>query len=188
MHALTASSRDAALSITRRYSAPMRARQCLPKLWLISDARNDAALERALRKLPRGSGFIYRHYHLPPAERAARFERLARIAEARGHAIVVAGDGYGPATNLPRRPGMLRLATAHNLREIGGANRAGADAVLLSPVFPTRSHPDARPLGPARFRLLAAYAKVPVIALGGMTRHRAKALRWPRWAAIDGLS
>jgi thiamine-phosphate pyrophosphorylase len=184
----------------------MRARQTLPDLWLISDGRNDAVLERALRKLPRGSGFIYRHYHLPPDERAARFEQLARIAEARGHAIVVAGDGYGPPSSSRRKlgsreagaPSLKRsqlspgrraiLATAHNLREIGRANRAGVDAVLLSPVFPTRSHPDAKPLGPARFRLLALYSNAPVIALGGMTRHRAKALRWPRWAAIDGLS
>ena len=157
-------------------------------MWLVSDGRNDTGLERALRRLPRGSGFVYRHHHLPPAERIARFERLARIAEARGHTIVVAGGGYGPALSLPRRPGTLRLATAHNLREIGQANRAGADAVLLSPVFPTRSHLQAKPLGPARFRLLARYSKAPVIALGGMTRHRARALHWPRWAAIDGLS
>jgi thiamine-phosphate pyrophosphorylase len=29
---------------------------------------------------------------------------------------------------------------------------------------------------------------MPVIALGGMTAEHAKALDWPRWAAIDGLS
>ena len=184
----------------------MRARQTLPDLWLISDERNDAQLERALKRLPRGSGFIYRHYHLPPDERAARFEQLARIAEARGHWAVVGGEGYGPPSSR-RTPGSLAtrsdqaasgpgstrgrrvfLATAHNLREIGQANRRGADAVLLSPVFPTRSHPNAQPLGGARFRLLARYSKFPVIALGGITRHRAKALRWRRWAAIDGLS
>lgn len=165
----------------------MRARQTLPELWLISDERNDAELEHALRWLPRGSGFIYRHYHLSTDERIARFATLARIAEARGHTIVVAGDGYGPPATLKRRD-ILRLATAHTLREIGHVNRADADAVLLSPVFPTRSHPNAKALGPARFRLLARYAKAPVIALGGMTRHRAKMLRWPRWAAIDGLS
>ena len=80
------------------------------------------------------------------------------------------------------------LATAHSLREIGLANRLRADAVLLSPVFPTRSHPDARTLGPLRFRLLAARARMPVIALGGMTASTARRLAWPRWAAIDGLS
>jgi len=60
--------------------------------------------------------------------------------------------------------------------------------VLLSPVFPTRSHPGQPTLGPVRFRLLAARAGLPVIALGGMNRATARRLAWPRWAAIDGLS
>jgi thiamine-phosphate pyrophosphorylase len=63
-----------------------------------------------------------------------------------------------------------------------------ADAVLLSPVFPTRSHPGAAALGPARFRLMARHAQMPVVALGGMTVRTARRLDWPRWAAIDGLS
>ncbi len=172
----------------------------LPHLWLLSDARNDAGLERALTHLPRGSGFIYRHYHLPDGERLSRFRTLRRIARARGHMVILAdsaltarewgADGiYGsPRALWPRRRGLLRLATAHNLAEIGLAARLRADAVLLSPVFPTRTHPDGAVLGGVRFRLLARQTKLPVIALGGMTGKRARALQWPRWAAIDGLS
>ena len=63
-----------------------------------------------------------------------------------------------------------------------------ADAVLLSPVFATRSHPGAPSLGPLRFLLMAQKAALPVIALGGMTAQRAARLRVHRWAAIDGLS
>jgi len=80
------------------------------------------------------------------------------------------------------------LATVHSLSEIGAANLLGADGLLLSPVFPTRSHPGGKSLGPLRFRLLARRAKAPVIALGGMDRRKAKRLGWKRWAAIDGLS
>ena len=172
----------------------------LPRLWLISDARNDAVLEDALRRLPRGSGFIYRHYHLEGPERLQRFRRLRRIARACRHTVVLAdsaltatewgADGiYGAPRSLwPRRAGLVHLATAHDLGEIGMANRLGADAVLLSPVFATRSHPDGQVLGPVRFRLLAQRASVPVIALGGMDADRAQALDWPFWAAIDGLS
>ena len=98
-------------------------------------------------------------------------------------------DGiYGAPRALYPHRAMLRLATAHNLREIGEANRLGADAVLLSPAFATRSHPGAAALGPLRFRLIAARSRVPVIALGGMDPHRAERLGWPFWAAIDGLS
>ncbi len=172
----------------------------LPALWLISDARNDAGLEHALARLPRGSGLVYRHYHLEGPERLERFRRLRRVAKARGHVVVLAdsaltarewgADGiYGaPRALWPRRAGLLHLATAHSLSEMGLAARLGADAALLSPVFTTRSHPGGGTLGAVRFRLLARQARLPVIALGGMNPARAKALRWPRWAAIDGLS
>jgi thiamine-phosphate pyrophosphorylase len=186
--------------MTRGYSAAMPSRQPFPDLWLLSDQRNDAALEQALRRLPRGSGFIYRHYHLPDAERIARWFELSRIARARDHVTVLAdssltarewgADGiYGaPRALYPTTNDLLTLATAHDLAEIGLANRMRADAVLLSPVFPTRTHPGATVLGPLRFRLLASHARMPVIALGGMTPASARRLNWRRWAAIDGLS
>ena len=171
----------------------------LPLRWLLSDARNDAGLEDALGRLPRGSGFIYRHYHLPGPQRIARFRALARKARALGHAVILAGsaltarewgaDGiYGAPLALYPTRDLLTLATAHSLAEIGAANRARADAVLLSPAFPTASHPGAGTLGPVRFRLLASHAAMPVIALGGMDAANARRLEWPRWAAIDGLS
>jgi thiamine-phosphate pyrophosphorylase len=183
-----------------RYSAAMRSRQSLPNLWLMSDERNDQALGDALRRLPCGSGFIYRHYHLPDRERIARWFELRRIARGRGHLAVLAdspftarewgADGvYGAAPALyPRTPDLLMLATAHKLPDIGAANRVGADAVLLSPIFPTRSHPGGATLGAVRFRLLAGHARMPVIALGGLDEITARQLDWPRWAAIDGLS
>lgn len=172
----------------------------LPQRWLVSDARNDAVLEESLARLPRGSGFIYRHYHLPPAARLARFRELARICRRHRHCVILAdstmtarewgADGsYGAPRQLaPRRAGLLLLASAHDMREIAEARRFDADAVLLSPAFPTASHPGEPALGPVRFRLLARHAGMPVIALGGMNLHGARRLRMPRWAAIDGLS
>ena len=174
--------------------------QSLPDIWLISDARNDDGLERALERLPRSSGFVYRHYHLDGPERLERFRELRRIAKACDHQVILAdsaltaaewgADGiYGaPRALYPRRTELLRLATAHNAREIALANRFGCDAVLLSSVFGTNSHPGGHTLGPVRFRMLAKLSIAPVIALGGMNADRACALSWPRWAAIDGLS
>lgn len=182
--------------MARCYSEPVTKRHTLlPRIWLISDARNDAGLEAALRRLPRGSGFIFRHYHLPAAERRARFKAMARIARTHGHWVVLAGDmvtarrwgadgAYG--VDLTRGANGLRLVTAHSFRELRRAYRA--DAVLLSPVFATRSHPGAQALGPLRFRLLAAQSRVPVMALGGMAQRRARALGCYAWAAIDGLA
>lgn len=184
----------------RRYSARVSRGQPLPDLWLLSDARNDAALDTALSRLPRGSALVYRHYHLPDAERIERYFALRRIAKARGHLVILAdsaltarewgADGYygAPLALTPRRAGLLAVAAVHDLREIAQANRVGADAALLSPAFPTRSHPGATALGPLRFRLMARFAQMPVIALGGMDQGGADRLAWGRWAAIDGLS
>jgi thiamine-phosphate pyrophosphorylase len=169
----------------------------LPRLWLISDARNDAALETVLARLPRGSGLVFRHYHLPKAERRARFRKLAKLARLRGHAVVLSGtarqarqwgaDGaYGSPAQLAAGPATLRLATVHSLRELRRAGRA--DAVLLSPLFVTRSHPGGSALGPVRALLMARSSAKPVLALGGMTPARARRLPLYGWAAIDGLS
>lgn len=170
-------------------------RQCQPiaRVWLLSDARNDAVLESVIARLPRGSGVVFRHYHLPDAERRRRFEVLRRLCRARDHALILAGS---PALARAWRangsygaPCAGRtIATAHDLAEIGRANRLGARAVMLSPVFPTRSHPGAATLGAVRFWLLAPRAGMVVIALGGMSPRTARWLGAPRWAAIDGLT
>jgi thiamine-phosphate pyrophosphorylase len=80
-------------------------------------------------------------------------------------------------------------ASAHNRRELKAAEQAGADLVFLSPVFPTRSHPGARPLGAGRFSLLAHQVRLPVIALGGMNAAKARRLSSAHgWAGIDAWS
>lgn len=175
----------------------MTSRQSLSLLWLLSDARNDAGLESALAALPAGSGFVFRHYHLGAEARSARFAELAAAARRSGHVVVLSGeastarewgaDGIYGAGALDPALGMLRLATAHSGDDIALAAKAGADAVFLSPVFPTRSHPEARTLGIHGFHVLAQQSPIPVIALGGMTKARADDLGWPRWGAIDGL-
>ncbi len=173
--------------------------QPLPLVWLLSDARNDARLEAALTELPQGSGFVFRHYHLAGEQRRARFDQLAQFCAAHRHLVILSGDietalawgaagVYGPIENLANHPGLLRLATVHNGEEIDRANQAAVDGMFLSPVFPSRSHPDGATLGAAGFHILAQRATRPVIALGGMNAARAAELDWPRWAAIDGLS
>lgn len=176
----------------------MPVRQSLPLLWLLSDPRNDAGLETALAALPPGSGFVFRHYHLAPEARAARFHVLATVARSSGHLVVLSAaaelagewgaDGvYGDAARIAPAAGLAKLATAHDGAELAAAGRAHADGVFLSPVFPTRSHPGAQALGIHGFHVLAQQSPVPVIALGGMTKARAEELHWPRWGAIDGL-
>jgi thiamine-phosphate pyrophosphorylase len=174
----------------------MARRQPLPRLWLMTDERMGDALWIALTRLPRGAGVIVRHHALPSRDRRALFERVRKVARRRRLVLIVAGSprlaaawradgahGRSPHRRAPRP--MLRTAPVHDRREL---SRAVADAVLLSPVFPTRSHPGGATLGPIRFAALARCATVPVIALGGMTRSRFARLgplRAYGWAAID---
>lgn len=191
--------------MTARYSVAMAADQTppppgLPDLWLLSDARNDAALEPSLAALPPGSALVFRHYHLDEKQRRTRFDTLAALARKLGHSIVLSdeaarahawgADGiYGPPARVASAQGLaLLVATAHNQAEIAAAVHAGAHAVMLSPVFATRSHPGGSALGPARFRSLARTSTIPVIALGGMDTKRARELNCRRWAAIEGLT
>lgn len=69
-------------------------------------------------------------------------------------------------------------ASCHSPADIRQAESIGVDFIVLSPVLPTPSHPDAAPLGWERFGEWAEAAKVPVFALGGLDRaHVAQAKR-----------
>lgn len=43
-------------------------------------------------------------------------------------------------------------------------------AVIVSPVFATKSHPETMPLGMVRFGLMVRQCRMPVMALGGLKR------------------
>ncbi len=60
-------------------------------------------------------------------------------------------------------------ASCHTETELCHACRLGLDFVVVSPVKPTRSHPDTPPLGWAGLQALTEMANLPVYALGGMT-------------------
>ncbi len=60
-------------------------------------------------------------------------------------------------------------ASGHTLEEVLLANEAGVDALLVSPVLPTLSHPGAPGIGWARFGELTREATMPTYALGGMS-------------------
>lgn len=170
----------------------MRPRQPLPRLWLMTDVRMGEALWTALGRLPRGAGVVFRHYQLPPRERAALFARVSQVARRRRLVLLVAGAPLpgGDGRHGPRARGGGGLATrpAHHRRDLIAARRARVDAVFASPVFATRSHPGAPALGRVRFGLLVRDSGVPVVALGGMNARRAKGLARfgiHGWAAID---
>jgi 8-oxo-dGTP diphosphatase len=72
---------------------------------------------------------------------------------------------------LPQRPRLgkpLLGASCHDARSLAKASDLELDYALLSPVLPTQSHPQARPLGWTGFADLVDQAQLPVYALGGL--------------------
>jgi thiamine-phosphate pyrophosphorylase len=169
--------------------------QHLPETWLFTDPRMGEALWDAIRRLPRGSGIVLRHYDA--TDRTAVARRAAKLARRYGHVLMVAGDArlaraVGAAgVHMPDGGRPVRdviTAASHDRAGLVRARRAGANLVFLSPVFPTRSHPGAQTLGPLRFGLTARGAGIAVAALGGMTPKRyarMQALDAQAWGAID---
>ena len=163
-------------------------RASVPDSWLFTDARlggarRDDPLWRALARLPRGGGVVFRHYGLPEPARKALLRDVLAVARRRGLLVVGSGirapDGAHHRAGAPIRRAQRGLLTAavHDRRELATAFRAGADLVFLSPVFATASHPGDAPLGPVQFGLAARGAPGPVMALGGMSAARMHRLR-----------
>jgi thiamine-phosphate pyrophosphorylase len=162
----------------------MPSRHPVPRRWLFVDDRLGEDLWRALRRLPPGSGVVFR-----ARDRAAeaRYARVRRIARARRLVLLSAGRTRAGAGGVHNAKGRgLRSRSVHDHRELRAANRAGADLIFVSPVFATRSHARATVLGPRGFARLARGSALPVIALGGMTERRWRRLADAQgWAGID---
>jgi 8-oxo-dGTP diphosphatase len=78
-------------------------------------------------------------------------------------------------------------ASCHDAEQLAQAVRIGADFAALSPLAPTASHPQALPLGWARFGELAAAAALPVYALGGVGPGDADAARRAGGQGVAGI-
>jgi thiamine-phosphate pyrophosphorylase len=169
--------------------------------------------EAALNALPRGAALIWRAYGEEMSR--ARLRRLVTLAHRKHVLLLVAGRPALAARtgmmgiHLPerevrrgrsgeyvigrrRRPhGMLLTAACHSEAAIRRAAEAGVGAVLISPVFATKSHQGAKPLGLLRFaqlvRLARRFGVIPY-ALGGITSERhVRRLKGTGAAGIAGI-
>ncbi|MQX36494.1 thiamine phosphate synthase [Roseospira navarrensis] len=191
-----------------------RTNRDLPRLWLVSDPVRLPDPASTLARLPRGAGLIWRPYGLPWADALTQGRRLRRLSRRRGVVFLVAGDvrlaaavgadglhlpeglarqGVAAPALLWRRAaaGRVLSAACHGPRALARAAALGADMAVLSPVFPTASHPGAATLGPLRFALMGRRCGRPVIALGGVTAATARRLppgAAAGLAAVSGFS
>ncbi|NQV81346.1 MAG: thiamine phosphate synthase, partial [Alphaproteobacteria bacterium] len=135
----------------------------LPPLILVTDEHRMPDPFPAIAGLRAGDAVLLRHYGAPDrrdlAYALAAACRAARLRLIVGGDVALAQTIGAHGVHFPEkfatrarlawhaRRGFLVTAAAHSWRALVAAHRLGADAVLLSPIFATASHPGAAGIG-----------------------------------------
>jgi thiamine-phosphate pyrophosphorylase len=164
----------------------------LPALLFFTDPARVSNPEAVAERLPRGAGIVFRAFGAADAVDQGR--RLRAVADARGLLLLVGAhaglaEGIGAdGLHMPERlvgeiPRLraehgrwLITVAAHDAEAVRAAERAGADAVVVSPVFPSNSPSAGAPLGIEGLGGLVAASSLPVYALGGIRARTVTAL------------
>jgi thiamine-phosphate pyrophosphorylase len=146
----------------------MHRRQRVTRQWLIIVSEESLSIAR---RLPRGSGLIVIEPLSPKQMR-----QLRTTARVRGLRMV--SDGRKDAERV------------HNARELRAALSARTPLILLSPLYPTSSHPDWKPIPRMRAAALARLGGRKSLALGGMDARRFERIKrfgFQGWAGISAF-
>lgn len=191
---------DAKLVAWARRVKARRGAVAPPPLWLFTDPLAHPDLPATVARLPRGlCGVVFRHDAVTDRDALAR--AVARICRVRRLTLSVAGDwrlaaalragchlrdGFRPR----HAPRWARLATAsaHDRADALRAMRAGAALILVSPAFPTASHPNAPALGVLGWLRVTSGLGGRAAALGGMSGTTARRLPHGKVAAVGAIS
>jgi thiamine-phosphate pyrophosphorylase len=139
-----------------------------PRQWLIVNRETPSD---AVARLPRGSGVLV--VELLPAK---EMRRLRQVARQRGLSLVVEEGSSA--------------VRVHNVRELRRALLPRTPLVLLSPIFPTSSHPNWKPIPRMRAATLARLGGRRLVALGGMDARKFAHIRrlgFQAWAGISAF-
>ncbi|WP_085578553.1 thiamine phosphate synthase [Thalassospira mesophila] len=183
----------------------------LPAIIVMTDDQRLPDPRPALARLPTHSMVIFRHYNHP--ERARMANSIRRACRKYGHLFFVASDValavrvkadgiHVPDHGQKHLSRLLDLACTHNfaisasLHGLAQFNRLRPfihrlDAVIISPVFPTKSHPGAKTMPAPTFHRLAALAAqsgCAAYALGGIRFDRLYQIKSAPVCGIAGIS
>ncbi len=162
----------------------------LPWLLFFTDPARTPDIEAAAWRLPAGAAIVYRTFGDPQGE--ARARGLMRIARRRKLRLLIGADAALAArvgadgVHMPERlrgqipylkhRGLLVTCAAHSPLAARRALAAGADAAVVSAIFPSNSPSAGTPIGPLRLARLVRQAGGPVYALGGVNDKTARRL------------
>ncbi len=173
--------------------------RALPAVVLMTDDTRAVDWLAAVAALPPTSAVIVRHRDVAARERLAR--ALRPLCRARRITLLIADDPAlaqrvgADGVHLPERrvakvPGVKALnrrwlvtCAAHNAAAVRLSLVMKADAVFVSPVFATASHPERHALGVTRFAALVRES-IAAYALGGVETKTIRRLQAHRIVGI----
>jgi len=161
----------------------------------------------AIENLPKNSAVIFREYDLPAQEREKLAQEIIAICRKNNHKILIGknfelarklkADGVHFSDNdrlslqiLNRRnlPQKFILSVAcHNFLSVLKFRKLKVDAVFISPIFATKSHPEAKLIGLQALSRIILKAKHPIYALGGINSQNINSLQKLGAKGIGGI-
>lgn len=156
----------------------------LPNLLFFTDPERTPDPERVAERLPTGAAVVFRAFGAPHAVDLGL--KLREITRRRGLRLLVGADEAlalrieADGLHLPERlvadlprlraahPNWLITIAAHDETAAKAGVAAGADALVVSPVFPSRSPSAGGPLGVEGLKKIVEAVATPIYALGGV--------------------
>ncbi len=153
-----------------------------------TDRKRCGDLKLAIKNLPKNSAVIFREYDLESKEREKLAREIIKACRAKNHKIIIGKDlalarklradgvHFSDRDKLPlqifnrqNQPQKFIFSFAcHNFLSVLKSRQLKADLVFISPIFTTKSHLNAEPLGLGRLSRIIRISKIPVFALGGV--------------------
>jgi len=173
----------------------------MPPLVLMTDDERLTDPLAAARALPFGSMVVVRSRN--GVRRRVLAVAMMTVARRRGLIVLIASDGKlaaacgadgvhlpevdleGAARERACHGSFLITASVHSFAAVGRARNV--DAIFLSPIFATKSHPGHAALSAVRANFIARAARVPVYALGGIDPRNAARLSPSSFCGIAAI-
>jgi len=176
-----------------------------PRIFMTDLVRTPDPVE-IIKKLNSDTAVIFRHYQSENKEKIAH--QLMQVARTKKITLLVSGDYQltrkidADGLHIPEyllygeksvdvfrniKPQWMVTAAVHSMRALKRAEKLGVDAVLVSPVFKTKSHDTANPIGVLGLAKFVQQTRLPVFALGGVTEKNKKRVYKTGAAGFAGI-
>ena len=149
-------------------------------------------------KIPNGAAILLRSYKIKGRKKIAKqllkFCKIKKLKLLISEDIKLARDINADGVHFPTymvkkdiinwslinkikiKNNLIITTAIHNSKELENAQLFDFDAGLLSPVFPSKSHPNGKSLGIRKFSKLVDKSDLPIYALGGINAKNIKSL------------